>query len=117
MNALLNAVPWLVWSIAANFAIAVTEYMNRTGGYENAGQAFLRTAPLIFVAQVGLFYAWRDAPSFMTAWATFTIGNIGLRVLSAHFMVGEKMTLDVAFGIAMILMGGHLVRQGMGATT
>lgn len=117
MIALLNSVPWYVWSVLANVAIAVTEFLNRTGGYGHAGQAFMRTAPLIFVAQVGLFYAWRDAPSFMTAWATFTIGNIGLRVLSAHFMVGERLTLDVAFGITMIIMGGHLVRQGMGAST
>jgi multidrug transporter EmrE-like cation transporter len=117
MTALMNAIPWIIWSVAANFAIAATEYLNRTGGYEHAGHAFLRTAPLILIAQVGLFYAWRDAPSFMTAWATFTIGNIGLRVLSAHFIVGERMTLDVFFGIAMIVMGGHLVRQGVGAST
>lgn len=113
----LNSIPWYMWSILANFAIAATEYLNRTGGYGHAGEAFLRTAPLIFVAQVGLFYAWRDAPAFMTAWAFFTVGNIGLRVLSAHFMVGERLTLDVAFGIALVIMGGHLVREGMGAST
>lgn len=117
MIALLNSIPWFAWSIIANFAIAGTEYLNRTGGYNHAGEAFARTAPLIFIAQVGLFYAWRDAPAFMTAWAFFTVGNIMLRVLSSHFMVGERLTLDVAFGIAMVVMGGHLVRQGMGAST
>ncbi len=117
MIALLNSVPWYAWSILANFSIAVTEYLNRTGGYAHAGEAFLRTGPLIFIAQIGLFYAWRDAPTFLTAWAFFTVGNIGLRVLSAQFLVGERLTLDVGFGIAMIIMGGHLVRNGMGAST
>ena len=28
--------------------------------------------PFVAAAQLGLFYAWRDAPSFMIAWATFS---------------------------------------------
>ncbi len=112
----LNSIPWFVWSILSNLAIAVIEYLNRTGGFAHPGEAFLRTGWLIVVAQVGLFYAWRDAPSFMVAWAMFTAGNIGLRVLSAHFLVGERLTMHVAFGIGLVLLGGHLVRQGIGAS-
>ncbi len=116
MIALLNSVPWFAWSILANFAIAVTEYMNRTGNYEHAGQAFMHTGPMIFVAQIGLFYAWRDAPTFLTAWAFFTAGNIGLRVLSAHFLVGERLGLGVVIGISLVVLGGHFVRNGIGAS-
>ena len=116
MVALFNVIPWFVWSIVANVTIAVIEYLNRTGGYEHFGQAFLRTGSLIFVAQIGLFYAWRDAPSFMFAWVVFNGGNVLLRLVSAHFFVGERLSLSVAFGVAFVVLGGHLVRQGIGAS-
>ncbi len=117
MIPLLEAVPWFVWSVVANFAIATTEYMNRTGGFTHAGEAFLRTGPLIFLAQVGLFYAWRDAPSFMYAWAIFTAGNIALRVLSAHYLVGERLTLSVGFGVGLVILDGGFVGEGVGASS
>ncbi len=106
-------IPWWIWSLVANFTIAIVEYLNRTGGYENFGVALLRTAPLILVAQCGLFYTWRDAPSFMFAWAFFTAGNVGLRVISSHYFVGEKITLLAGLGVSLIILGGHFVRMGI----
>ena len=116
MIAFLNSIPWVAWSILANVAIAATEFLNRTGNYEHAGQAFAHTAGLIVLAQIGLFYAWRDAPTFLTAWAVFTVGNIGLRLLSAHFLIGERLSLGVLIGVGLIVLGGHFVRNGIGAS-
>lgn len=109
----LNSIPWWAYSIFANLAIMLVEYTNRTSNYEHFGQQFAQMWPFILLAQFGLFYTWRDGPSFMYAWAFFTTGNIMCRVVSAHFFVGEKLTFNVAIGIAIILLGGHFVRMGI----
>ena len=48
----------MVWWLAAIFAnvnIAVVEYLNRTGEFSSFGDALLRTAPCIIMAQYGLY--------------------------------------------------------------
>ena len=104
--------PWWVASIIANFTIAGVEYLNRAGGFANFGDALLRTWPLIIVAQFGLFYAWRDAPSFMFAWAFFTSGNLLLRLISTQFAVGEPLTLTTTLGVSLMFGGAYLVKVG-----
>ncbi len=106
-------IPWWSWSIVANLSIAIVEYFNRTAGWDHFGVALSRIGPLMLLAQCGLFYAWRDAPSFMYAWAVFTLGNVGLRVISSHFFVGEKLTLTAGLGVSLIILGGHFVRMGI----
>lgn len=104
--------PWWVASIIANLTIAVIEYLNRAGGYSSFGVALLHTGPFIIVAQFGLFYAWRDAPSFMFAWAFFTTGNCLLRLLSAHFAVGEPLSWLTVCGVSLMFGGACLVKVG-----
>jgi len=108
-----NAIPWWAYSILANLAIACVEYTNRTAKFDHFGEQIWAMWPLILVSQFGLFYTWRDGPSFMYAWAFFTTGNIACRVVSSHFFVGEKLTMMVGFGIALIILGGHFVREGI----
>jgi hypothetical protein len=97
----------------ANVAITATEYLNRTAGYETFGQAILRTGPLVMAAQWGLWRSWSDAPSFLTAWAAFTLGGAVLRLLSVHFLVGERLTWTAFAGVSLVMLGGQLVRQGI----
>jgi multidrug transporter EmrE-like cation transporter len=52
----------------------------------------------------------------MWAWAVFTSGNIILRVLSSHFLVGETLTWKVGLGVILVLAGGQFVREGIGAS-
>ncbi len=113
MIAALNWVPWYVWSLIANVSVAYVEYINRVGGYSHVFEAWKTTAPYFLLAQVGFFYAWRDAPSFMYAWAFFTTVGMGLRLLSARFLVGDQLTVNVWIGVMLILLGGHFVRQGI----
>lgn len=104
--------PWWIASIIANVTIAVIEYLNRAGGFASFGDALLRTGPIIIVAQFGLFYAWRDAPSFMFAWAFFTSGNLLLRLISAQFAVGEPLTWTTTLGVSFMFGGAYLVKIG-----
>ncbi len=103
---------WWAASILANFAIAVVEYLNRVGGYPDFLRAVMVTGPFIVAAQFGLFYAWRDAPSFMFAWAFFTAGNLLLRLISAQLMIGEPLTWPTIAGVSAMLAGAYLVKIG-----
>lgn len=104
--------PWYVASIVANFAIAMIEYLNRTGDYSNFPSAISHTFPYIVIAQLGLFYAWRDAPSFMYAWAFFVVGNAIIRVVSAQFFVHERLSWTTLFGVSLMLIAAYFVKVG-----
>lgn len=106
---------WLLWwqaSILANVAIAMVEYLNRTQNYPNFGTAIFHTLPYIVAAQIGLFYCWRDAPSFMIAWATFAVGNSVLRCVSAQFFVGEPLSWYTVAGVSVMFGGTYLIKIG-----
>lgn len=105
-------VPWWVWGLLANIAIMVIEWLNRSGGFASYFHALRFTLPLIFVAQMGLFYAWRDAPTMMLAWAAFTLGNTVLRLVNTTWMVGEIPSLSTLFGVALITAGAYCVKIG-----
>ncbi|MEE8551570.1 MAG: hypothetical protein V3T08_09995 [Gemmatimonadota bacterium] len=102
--------PWWVASIIASLTIAVIEYLNRAGGYATFGEALLRTGPFIIVAQFGLFYAWRDAPSFMFAWAFFVTSNMVVRLASVHFAVGEPLSWMTMLGVSLVFGGIYLIK-------
>ena len=103
---------WWAASIIANLSISVVEYLNRTGGYENFSTALLHTFPFIAAAQLGLFYCWRDAPSFMLAWCTFTVGNSLLRMVSAQFLVGEPLSWYTVAGVSTMFLGTYFIKVG-----
>lgn len=103
---------WWIAALVANANIAVVEYLNRTAGYPTFWDAVLRTGPFILVAQAGLYYCWRGAPSFMMAWAFFTVGNMVMRLLSNHYLVGERLTIVGYAGVALMLLAGQLIKMG-----
>jgi len=100
-------------SLFANVNISIVEYLNRQGHYESYGDALCRTGIFIVMAQYGLWKAWDGAPSFMLAWAFFTAGNLGLRLLSNQFLVGEGLTWTTGAGVVLVAAGVQLVRVGM----
>ena len=104
--------PWWAASLLANMAIAVIEYLNRTGGYPNFRSALVHTGPLILIGQLGLFYAWRDAPSFMFAWAFFSVMNAAVRLVSNYWFVQEALTPLTLLGVAVMVGGAYLVKIG-----
>lgn len=106
----LNTMPWWVWSIVANLAINVIEFLNRTGGFATPLVAFRTTGPLIILAQVGLFYAWKGAPSMMLAWACFSAMNSLMRLVSNHYFVGEPLSVQGWAGCALMFAGMYVVK-------
>ena len=104
--------PWWVASIIANFTIMTIEYLNRSGGYATWREALVHTGPFIIVAQWGLFYAFRDAPTFMMAWMVFTVGNSMLRLGNAHFLVGEPLNWKIITGVGLMLLASYFLKIG-----
>lgn len=106
--------PWWLASILANVCICAIEYLNRAGGFADFRHAVTTTGPLIILAQWGLFYAWRDAPSMLLAWAFFTTGNAVLRLISSHFAVGEELNWMVAAGVSLMFAGVCVLKWSAG---
>lgn len=104
-----------MWSIVANAAICSVEYMNRTGGFGSFWQAIPYTFLPIALAQIGLFYAWKDAPKMLIAWIVFTIGNSLFRIASTWLFVGEPLNLTVLAGVLLMIAGGRVVAMGYGS--
>lgn len=104
--------PWYAWGFFANVCFTVNEYIAR----RDASSSWLAVAPyalpLVIAGNAGVFYAWRDAPSLMTAWGSFFVGSVVLRLLSSHYAVGEPLTPTAWLGVLLIAAGATLVRLG-----
>ncbi len=111
---MLAAVPWWVASIISNLAIITTEYLNRT-----ATGGFLSVLPktfwLIVIAQVCLFRSFNGAPHWMIAWVVFALGNSLMRVTTVRTFSGHEIGnwWYASSGVAVMLLGALLVKQGM----
>lgn len=113
MIQLLNSVPWWCYSLLAVCSVTRIEYLHRSAGYEHGLAAFLYTLPFVFLCQFGLFYSFRDASSMFLAWIAFTVTSTLLRIGSSHFLLGERVSPVALAGIACVLLGGWLVKEGM----
>lgn len=105
---------WVVASLMSNASIIVIEYLNREaqGGWATV---LPQTAPLIIAAQFCLFFAFRDAPSWMLAWAVFSLGNSVMRVGAVHFLArGEIGSWNATIaGILVMTAGAFIVKTGI----
>ncbi len=106
--------PWYVASLLANAAIMGVEYINRAnpGGWLHA---LPQTAPLIVVAQWGLYHAWSGAPHWMLAWVVFALGNAALRVAAVYlFANGEVASWGhILAGTVAMLAGAFIIKEGL----
>jgi hypothetical protein len=105
---------WWVASLVANGAIMGIEYANReaTAGWTSVLPV---TVPLIILAQWCLFVAFNGAPSWLWAWAVFTVGNCLMRLMIVGFIPHEAPTNWVAVlcGCTLMLGGTYLLKQGI----
>lgn len=102
---------WILALMLSNVTIAMIETMNRQAA-GNFLQQIWQTGPLILVAQFGLFIGFRDAPTMMMGWAVFTVGNSLVRLANVQFVVGEPLSLMTLVGVAVMIVGGMLVKVG-----
>ena len=102
---------WFAASLLANVSINIIEYLNRVCPPDRGflGQ-LMYTGPLIFVAQLGLFYAWKGAPSMILAWACFSSMNALMRLVSNHFFVNEPLNVQGWVGCACMFLGMYIVK-------
>lgn len=112
---MIPSLPWWVYSIAANVAIIAIEYINHSaGGAATWGVVLRRTWHLIIVAQFGLFKAWSGAPTILTAWVVFYIGNCLARLTLARFLF-DRQVADwpvTLVGVGLITLGALAVKYG-----
>lgn len=112
VTALSLALPWWASSLGANASITMIEYLNRTAGYPTFAHALCHTAPLILLAQWGLYRSWSAAPSFLMAWLFFSMGNAVMRIISARFFVGEPISPATWVGVVLAIAATVVARFG-----
>lgn len=100
---------WIAWIVLSNIGIFILEYAYRQGSYTS----FITALPTIIIpmimGQVGLFYGFRSAPSLLIAGATFTLINVGLRVINTY-MLGESINNWNWLGIVFMVSGMLLLK-------
>ncbi len=103
--------PWWAWSVVSNFAILFVEFQYRKGGFASYFDALPVIILPILVLQCGLFYTFRDAPSYMLGWAVYFVGSALLRFVTAA-LVGEPASLTTVCGVMLIALGAYVVKLG-----
>lgn len=108
--------PWWAWSLISNACIQATEYLNHTTP-DGAGWSSVlwKTAPLIVLAQYGLWASFSNANTLFAAWLVFTLGNAVMRVAMVNTLLGGQVSSwpIVMVGIATMIAGSLLVKQGL----
>lgn len=99
--------PWYVTAVAAAFCVIVVEVLNRQG--LPLLSTLPRTVPFIVLAQVCLYWTWRNAPLFLSAWVAFSLSTIILRLLANHFIVQEPLDIRAFVGVFLVVTGAYLV--------
>ena len=103
---------WVAWSLVANVAIIGLEYMYRMVDYRSFWDGLPHFVLPILATQLALYYMFKDAPSYLLAWAAFTVGNTVLRLMSNHWFIGDKMNWMIMAGVSVIVLGTFLIKEG-----
>lgn len=81
--------PWWLYGIIANSGIVFVEAINRSNYFGSFIGTLPYTIGFIAFTQWGLYKSWSMAPTMMTAWVFFAVGNSAFRLLSNKFLVNE----------------------------
>jgi len=104
---------WIVWSLVANVSVMSLEFVNRSNYFGTFLKGLPYTIWLIMLAQIGLYYCFRDAPSYMTAWAVFTVGNAIIRVISNSVLLNEQLNWMIGIGVVGMVGCAFLIKSGI----
>lgn len=107
---------WPFWLLLAGVALIGVEFVNRTAPSNGTWFDVLPiTAPLVVFAQLGLYYGYRDAPSWYLAWVVFALGTQVFRAGSVALTAPGEVSSwpSVALGIGVVFTGGWLVKRGL----
>jgi hypothetical protein len=98
-------------SLATSCTLIGVEFLNRTSD-SGLLNTLLRTAPLIALAQVGLYYVFNWAPSWQLGWVIFSLTNAILRAAAAHFLAHEPIGWGGFVGISLMVLGALAIHKG-----
>lgn len=93
---------WMLGIVVSNVAIMWLEWVYRSGTFTSFLTAIPSIIIPVLVAQAGLFYGFKLAPSLLLAGAAFSLLNIVLRSVNSTIL-GEPMTLYTILGIVLLL--------------
>lgn len=102
---------WMLVSLVTSCTLIGVEFLNRTSD-SGLLNTLLRTAPLIALAQVGLYYVFHWAPSWLLGWVIFSLTNAVLRVSVAHFWAHEPIGWGGFVGVSLMMMGALAIHKG-----
>lgn len=93
---------WLLGMVVGNAGVMWLEWCYRVGRYDNFVSAMPSIIIPVLIAQAGLFYGFRTAPSLLLAGAVFSLLNIGLRAVNVY-LLGETLNWYTWTGIVLLI--------------
>ena len=100
---------WILHSVLANLCIMGIEYVYRVKSFPDFSSALPYMLVPILIAQYSLFYLFREAPSYLLAWAVFFLGNGIIRVAVSVYL-GEPMNGQIVAGLLLIGAGAFFMK-------
>jgi len=104
---------WMGALFVAAITIAVQEYVARKGSFEKFfPKYYFAMLPFSCAVNFGLYYGYTYAvPTFMFAWAVYTIFDVTIRI-GNNALMGEPFKLVHALGMSLIVGGTFLTYIG-----
>lgn len=105
---------WMLYLFVTALVLAVEENICRRAAFERyfAFRTLIIVLPMDFTVNTGTFYGYRQAvPTFMFAWAVYTIYDVILRIIN-NKLLGESFKIVHALGMMLIVLGTFLSYLG-----
>ena len=71
----------------------------------------LRIYPLIIFIPIGVWGVYTHSPKFFGAAILFTSANLILRIFTGTYIIGEKLTWNIALGFGFILLANYFIKK------
>jgi hypothetical protein len=100
----------LICTVIATTSISGVEYLSRTS--PDIVHALTRSAPLVVISQVCLYYIFSSGSSIMGAWITFTIAMSLSRIINSRFVLKEDLSIEwLLLGVTCMIISGLCIKQ------
>lgn len=100
---------WILYALLANIAILLLEYIYRTRFFDSFWVGLPYTIGPILLAQIALFYLFKEAPGWVLGAAVFTLITAVLRLILSH-VSGEPITFGVLAGVLLMMLAVVLMK-------
>lgn len=101
---------WIFYALLANLAILLLEYIYRMRIFDGFWVGLPYTITPILLAQIALFYLFKEAPTWILGAAVFTSITVILRVVLSTAN-GEPLNWKIGLGVGLMTVAVLLVRM------